>query len=266
MLNRNVFLARLTCLAVISRTNPSTMRSNSPNDPTKILFVDIETVPAVAHYDGLDERAAKLFSDKTRFEQERSGKSAEEVYGDRGGIFAEFGKVVCIGVGALRKEGGKLALRVTSFHGDDEREVLQRFTDLLNKNYQTDDHWLCGHNGKEFDFPWIARRCIVHGIKLPRLLDTGGLKPWEVGFVDTMNMWSFGDRKNFTSLALLCHVLGIPTPKDDIGGADVARVYYEEKDLERIAKYCKKDVVATVQLYLRLKGEVMVGEEGVVLV
>jgi len=242
------------------------MRANHPTDPTKILFLDIETVPAVPDFGQLDERGAKLFADKTRFEQERSGKTAEEVYGDKGGIFAEFGKIVCIGVGALRREGSGYALRAASFHGEDERDILERFTALLNKSYHTDDHWLCGHNGKEFDFPWIARRCIVHGIKLPRLLDVGGLKPWEVGFLDTMKMWSFGDHKNFTSLALLTHLLGIPTPKDDISGADVARVYYEERDLERIATYCKKDVVATAQLYLRLKGEAMVREEDVVLV
>lgn len=242
------------------------MRADHVKDLSKILFLDIETVPMVEHYGGLDERAAKLFSDKTRYEQERSGKSAEDVYDERGGIFAEFGKIVCIAVGAFRREGDRQTLRVTSFHGDDERDLLQRFADLLNKSYHTDEHWLCGHNGKEFDFPWIARRCIVHRIKLPKLLDVGGLKPWEVGFLDTMNMWSFGDRKNFTSLALLTHILGIPTPKDDISGADVARVYYRDKDLERIATYCKKDVVATAQLYLRLKGEAMVREEDVALV
>ena len=230
------------------------MRPDHPTDPSKILFLDIETVPAVYHFGELDEHAAKLFSDKTRYEQERNGRSAEEIYAERGGILAEFGKIVCIGVGALKKEANGHALRVTSFHGDDERDVLQRFTDLLNKSYNTDDHWLCGHNGKEFDFPWIARRCVVHGIKLPRLLDVGSLKPWQVGFIDTMQLWSFGDRKNFTSLALLTHILGISTPKDDISGADVARVYYEEKDVERIATYCRKDVVATVQLYLRLRG------------
>lgn len=249
------------------------MRSDHIKDLSKILFVDIETVPEVYDFGELDERGAKLFSDKTRFEQERSGKTAEELYGDKGGIFSEFGKVVCIGFGGLKREGDGHALRVTSFHGDDERDVLQRFADLLNKSYNTDEHWLCGHNGKEFDFPWIARRCIVHRIKLPKLLDVGGLKPWEVGFIDTMNLWSFGDRKNFTSLGLLTHLLGIPTPKDDISGADVARVYYEDKDLptgqaglERIAKYCKKDVVATAQLYLRLKGEAAVREEHIALV
>jgi DNA polymerase elongation subunit (family B) len=169
-------------------------------------------------------------------------------------------------VGYLQKKADGYSIRVTSFHGDDERDILMRFTDLLNKNYNTDNHWLCGHNGKEFDFPWIARRCVVHGIKLPRLLDVGGLKPWQVGFIDTMQMWSFGDRKNFTSLALLAHILGIPTPKDDISGADVARVYWEDRDVERIATYCRKDVVATVQLYLRLTGLGLVKEEDVAIV
>jgi DNA polymerase elongation subunit (family B) len=242
------------------------MRADHVKDLSKILFLDIETVPAYREFKELDERSAKLFSDKTRFEQERSGKTAEDIYGERGGILAEFGKIVCIGVGGLRKEGNGHALRVTSFHGDDERDLLQRFVDLLDKSYNTDDHWLCGHNGKEFDFPWIARRCIVHRIKLPKLLDVGGLKPWEVGFLDTMNMWSFGDRKNFTSLALLTHLLGIPTPKDDISGADVARVYHEDRDLERIATYCKKDVVATAQLFLRLRGGAVVPEAQVDLV
>lgn len=112
----------------------------------------------------------------------------------------------------------------------------------------------------------IARRCIINRIQVPRILDIGGLKPWEVGHVDTMNLWSFGDRKAYTSLALLAHILGIPTPKDDITGADVARVYYEDKDLERIAAYCKKDVVATAQLYLRLTGRELIAEERIEMV
>lgn len=237
------------------------MRNDNVRDPSKILFLDIETVPQCYRWDDLDERSAQLFSDKTRFEQERSGKSVAEVYGDKGGILAEFGKIICIGVGSLRSEGDALAMRVSSFHGDDEPEVLQRFVDMLDKFYSSDDHWLCGHNGKEFDFPYIARRCVVHGIRLPRLLDIAGLKPWEVGHLDTMNLWSFGDRKAYTSLALLTHILGIPTPKDDISGADVARVYWEDQDLERIATYCRKDVVATTQLYLRLTGRPLVAQE-----
>jgi len=230
------------------------MRPDSARDLTKILFLDIETVPQHHQWSTLDQRTAQLFSDKTRFEQERNNKTAEEIYADKGGILAEFGKIICIGIGSLHKVDDGLALRVTSFHGDDEATVLQQFVELLNKHFNTDEHWLCGHNGKEFDFPYIARRCMVDRIDLPRLLDIGGLKPWEVGHLDTMTLWSFGDRKAYTSLALLTHILGIPTPKDDITGADVARVYYEEGGLERIATYCRKDVVATVQLFLRLTG------------
>lgn len=230
------------------------MRPDSARDLTKILFLDIETVPQHHQWSTLDQRTAQLFSDKTRFEQERNNKTAEEIYADKGGILAEFGKIICIGIGSLHKVDDGLALRVTSFHGDDEATVLQQFVELLNKHFNTDEHWLCGHNGKEFDFPYIARRCMVNRIDLPRLLDIGGLKPWEVGHLDTMTLWSFGDRKAYTSLALLTHILGIPTPKDDITGADVARVYYEESGLERIATYCRKDVVATAQLYLRLTG------------
>lgn len=232
-------------------------------DPSRILFLDIETVPQEYDYSSLDATTARLFSDKTRFEQERNGKSAEEVWNDRGGILAEFGKIVCIGVGSLHRTGEEHQLRVTSFHGANEYDVLTRFTDLLNRHYNADDQWLCAHNGKEFDFPYIARRCVVHNIALPRILDIGGLKPWEVGHLDTMNMWSFGDRKAYTSLALLTHTLGIPTPKDDITGADVARVFYEENGLERIAQYCRKDVVATVQLYLRLSHRALVPEASI---
>lgn len=242
------------------------MRNDHARDLSKILFLDIETVPQHPRWEDLDARSAQLFSDKIRFEQERSGKAAMELYGERGGILAEFGKVVCIGVGSMRGTGSDTALRVSSYHGDDEREVLTRFVEMLDQHYNTDDHWLCGHNGKEFDFPWIARRCIVHRIRLPRLLDIAGLKPWEVGHLDTMTLWGFGDRKAFTSLSLLTHILGIPTPKDDISGADVARVYYEDKDVERIATYCKKDVVATAQLYLRLTGRDLIPEANIILV
>jgi len=242
------------------------MRPDNARELSKILFLDIETVPQQFKWGDLDERTAELFSSKTRFEQERSEKTAEELWGEKGGILAEFGKIICIGVGSIHKSGGTEALRVTSFQGDDEAELLRRFVELLNTHFNTDDHWLCGHNGKEFDFPYIARRCVVHRIKLPRLLDIAGLKPWEVGHLDTMNLWSFGDRKAYTSLALLTHILEIPTPKDDITGADVARVYHVEKDLERIAAYCRKDVVATAQVFMRLTGRRAIKEEDVVMV
>ena len=241
------------------------MRPDHVRDLSKVLFLDIETVPEVYHWNKLDPIMQDLWSAKTRYRQESQGKNAEELYKEAG-IFAEFGRIICIGVGRLEKKDDGHHLRVTAYRDSDEAAVLRQFVELLDKHYDTPDHWLCGHNGKEFDFPYIARRCIVNRIRLPKLLDIGGLKPWEVGHLDTMNMWSFGDRKNFTSLALLAQVLGIPTPKDDISGADVARVYYEEKDLERIAKYCCKDVVATAQLYLRLRGNALMPETHITIV
>lgn len=242
------------------------MRADQVRDLSKILFLDIETVPQHWDWAELDPTAAKLFSDKTRWEQERNEKSAETIYSEKAGILAEFGKIICIGAGHLVREGEEWKLRVTSFENDDERILLQQFSDLLDKYYSTDEHWLCGHNAREFDLPYIARRCIVNRIRLPRLLDNSGAKPWEIGQIDTMSLWCFGDRKAFTSLPLLAYILGVQTPKDDITGADVARVYYVDHDLARIAKYCRKDVVATAQVYLRLTGREIIPDQNIILI
>ncbi len=230
------------------------MRAEQVRDIGKILFLDIETVPQHWNWEDLDPVTARLFSDKTRWEQERTERSVQQIYADRAGILAEFGKIICIGAAYISADREGSRMRVTSFQGDDEQLLLQQFTDLLQQYYNTDEHWLCGHNIKEFDLPYIARRCIVQRVRLPRLLDNSGSKPWEVCHIDTMSLWCFGDRKAFTSLSLLAHILGVPTPKDDISGADVARVYHVDRDLDRIAMYCRKDVIATAQVYLRLTG------------
>lgn len=226
----------------------------------KILFLDIETVPQSYDFKDLDETTAELFNLKTRFQQ-KEGKTVEEIYEERGGILSEFGKIVCISVGFVHHTTTGKEMRLKSFYHDDEETLLKDFARLLNDNYNSPYHILCGHNAKEFDFPYIARRMLINGVKLPNALDIAGKKPWEIAHIDTMELWKFGDYKHYTSLALLCHIFNIPTPKDDISGADVARVYYEEKDLERIKVYCEKDVVALVQLFLRMKGDALV-EEG----
>ena len=157
-------------------------------------------------------------------------------------------------------------LRLKSFYNDDEKVILTGFKELLKKHFNTDKHMLCGHNGKEFDFPYIGRRMLINGIKLPLLLDIAGKKPWEVNHLDTMELWKFGDYKHYTSLNLLTHIFNIPTPKDDIDGSEVHRVYWEEKNLKRIADYCAKDVKATVQLFLRFRGEDLIPEENIEIV
>lgn len=225
----------------------------------KILFLDIETVPQVYQFQDLDEKGQSLFEQKNRF-QVGPEKGIDQVYNERGGILAEFGKVVCISVGMVHDSGQGRAIRLKSFYHDDEETLLKQFKRLLEEHYNTPYHLLCGHNAKEFDIPYICRRMLINGIALPSILQIAGKKPWEINHLDTLELWKFGDYKSFTSLSLLCHVFQIPTPKDDISGADVARVYFEEKNLERIMIYCEKDVVALIQLFLRLKGDALIPE------
>ena len=224
----------------------------------KVLFLDVETAAQVYHFEDLDESAKKLWETKFSY----SDDSPAELY-KKAGIFAEFAKVICVTVGFITPEH---KLRLKSFFGHDEKELLKEFSGLLNKSYGGKEHLLCAHNGKEFDFPFLARRMLINGLKLPKALDIAGKKPWEVQHLDTMELWKFGDYKNYTSLNLLAHVFDIPTPKDDIQGSDVGRVYWEEKDLDRIEVYCRKDVIALTQLFLRFRGEPLIKEEEVEIV
>jgi DNA polymerase elongation subunit (family B) len=225
----------------------------------KILFLDIETVPQVYQFQDLDEKGQALFEQKNRF-QVNPEKGIDQIYNERGGILAEFGKIVCISVGMLHDSGQGRSIRLKSFYHDDEETLLKQFKRLLEEHYNTPYHVLCGHNAKEFDIPYICRRMLINGISLPSILQIAGKKPWEINHLDTLELWKFGDYKSFTSLSLLCHVFQIPTPKDDISGADVARVYFEEKDLPRIMIYCEKDVVALIQLFLKMKGDSLIDD------
>jgi len=230
---------------------------------SKILFLDIETVPEIYKFKDLDDTTADLYLKKNKYIQERDELSDEEVY-ERAGIFAEFGKIVCISVGIVRnKPSGGKEIHMKSFASHDEHKLLLDFAELLNKSYNKPEHSLCGHNAKEFDFPFIARRMLINGIDIPNILDIAGKKPWEVNLLDTMELWKFGDYKHYTSIALLCHIFKVPTPKDDISGADVARVYYEDNDIQRIGEYCEKDVIALIQLFLKFRNEGLVDEENI---
>lgn len=232
-------------------------------DLSKILFLDIETVPQMADYGQLDEETATLWNDKAA-KLSKNEQTGEELY-ERAGIYAEFGKIICISVGMFNlREGGKREFRLHSFYGDDEKLLLREFADMLNNHFNRADNLLCAHNGKEFDFPYVARRMVINRIPIPKILNTVGRKPWEVQHIDTMELWKFGDWKSYTSLKLLTHVLGIPTPKTDIEGKDVARVYYEENDIDRIERYCKRDTLAVAQLLLRFRGEEILNEDQIV--
>jgi uncharacterized protein YprB with RNaseH-like and TPR domain len=219
-------------------------------NPEDILFLDIETVPGAESYDKLDPRIQSLWDKKSKLFRE-SEQTPADVF-QRAGIYSEFGRIICISVGIMKvKEEGSF-IRLKSFFGDKEPALLEDFSDLVTKFCKLrKDAVLCAHNGREFDFPYIARRMIINRLPIPEVLDNAGKKPWEVKLLDTMDLWKFGDYKNFTSLELLTSILGIPTPKDDIDGSMVAGIYYAEKDLPRIVRYCEKDVLAIAQVLLR---------------
>ncbi|MFW6043172.1 MAG: 3'-5' exonuclease [Marinilabiliaceae bacterium] len=230
--------------------------------PEKVMYIDIETVPEHPSFEELDEKMKELWERKSARTTREEISPADDYV--RAGIYAEFGKIVCISAGVIKPENGERTLRVKSFYGDDEKKLLIDFASALKSFTSGPGTNICGHNVKEFDFPYIARRMIVNNLPLPSVLDVAGKKPWEVSFIDTLDLWKFGDYKHYTSLSLLTHILGIPTPKDDIDGSQVASVFYDENDVERIARYCEKDVLATTQLFLRLKGEPLLDPEKVV--
>ena len=235
---------------------------NLKTDLSNILFLDIETVPEHKEWSDLSELTQELYAKKTAY-QRKDEVTPEDFY-ERAGIWAEFGKIICISVAYFTENKGEKVLRVTSFSGDNEKQILLDFRTLIKDHFNKPRHLLCAHNGKEFDFPFIARRMIVHQIELPSKLNLFGKKPWEVPHLDTMELWKFGDYKHFTSLQLLTSILGIPSPKDDIDGSDVARVYYEENDLPRIVDYCEKDTITLAQLLLRFNNEELISEENIV--
>lgn len=215
---------------------------------SKILFLDIETASQFSNFSEMDEGWQNLWEEKTRFQ--RKEDTAEEFYPKRAGILAEFGKVICISCGFFSLNDGKPVLRIKSFYGKDEKQILQGFADLLI--HHAHDYTLCAHNGKEFDFPYLSRRMLINGIALPEQLDTSQAKPWEVPHIDTLEMWKFGDRKNFTSLKLLAALFGVETSKDDIDGSMVGEVFWKDDDLPRIKTYCEKDVVCLAQVFLKI--------------
>ena len=225
---------------------------------SNVLFLDIETVPEYENWSMLSDTSKELFEQKTAY-QRKDEISPEDFY-ERAGIWAEFGKIICVSVGYFIGEKDLKKLRVKSFYGEDEKILLLDFRNLLDTHFNHANKLLCAHNGKEFDFPFLARRMIVHQIALPKKLNLFGKKPWEVTHLDTMDLWKFGDYKHYSSLKLLTHTLGIPSPKDDIDGSDVARIYYQEKDIARIVKYCEKDTIAVAQLLLRFNNEELVKE------
>ena len=226
-----------------------------------ILFLDIETVPQYSSYVELDERMKALWAKKADKIKSNDDDTPEKIY-NKAGIYAEFGKIICISAGYFHEN----SFRITAYGGHDEKEILLSFSNLLNSFNKRSGAVLCAHNGKEFDFPYICRRMLINGLPIPSIIDSSGKKPWETTFIDTMEMWRFGDYKNYTSLELLTAVFNIPTPKDEIDGSMVYDYYWNKKQLDTIIKYCRKDVLAIAQLYLRMKGQALISEDQVLMI
>jgi 3'-5' exonuclease len=230
-----------------------------------ILFLDIETASQHSSFNELPDAWRELWTSKAEgLMRYHANETPESLY-NRAGIYAEFGKIICISCGVIQGWGEEKKLVLKSFYCEDEKELLQQFCGMLSKWTSDNNKYLCAHNGKEFDFPYLCRRMTIHGMKLPSCLQISGRKPWEVSLLDTMELWKFGDYKSYTSLNLLAHVLGIPSPKDDMDGSMVGDIYWSattqeerESSLARIATYCQKDVVTAAQVYLRLQGEELI--------
>lgn len=230
-----------------------------------ILFLDVETVPQYASFDGLPDNWKQLWSLKAAtLLRSREEDTVESIY-ERAGIYAEFGKIVCISCGVVQGSENHRSIVLKSFAGEDERSLLLAFSEMLDKWTAQEPRYLCAHNGKEFDFPYICRRLVINGLPIPLILNMIGKKPWEVTHLDTMELWKFGDFKSYTSLNLLAQSLQVPTPKDDIDGSMVAQVFYEENNLARIVAYCQKDVVTVAQIYLRMLGEALIQENNILI-
>ena len=244
-------------------------------DLSKILFLDVECVSGKANYEELDDDLKYLWKLKSKFvlkkyDEEVTEEDAAAAYKEKAGIYAEFGKIVCISVGVMSRnpQTKEPFVRLKSFASENEKELLKDFSEMVIQYYsKIDTHFFCGHNIKEFDIPYICRRLLINQMPIPYAMDSRGKKPWETkNFLDTLELWKFGDYKNYTSLKLLCAVFGFPSPKDDIDGSEVGRVYWEENDLPRIAKYCEKDVLATVQLLLKYRRDDLLKEEQIIFV
>jgi len=233
----------------------------------EFLIIDIETVSGGEHIETISPELKKHWERKADFIKNPLEKSPEELYSDRAAIYAEFGKIIVIGMAIFHEYKGKPAMRVKAMASHDEKALLIDFKNFIEGKFDQDNLKLCAHNGKEFDFPYLCRRMLINDIKIPWSLNNAGKKPWEINHIDTMELWKFGDWKSFTSLDLLTTIFDIPSSKKEMDGSMVSKTYYEEKaGLQKIAEYCKRDVIATAQLYLRLNNLPLIEESQIQLV
>lgn len=226
---------------------------NVNNILTRTLFIDIETVSRYATYSELPEQMKYFWDQKAQWISNPKEWTSAQLYEKRAAIYAEFGKIICVSIGAYYWKGGELQFKTKSFSGFNEEQILTEFSKLLRNNYSNNNQFICGHNIKEFDVPYICRRMLLQSIEIPKIIDVSGRKPWELHhLLDTMNQWKFGDYKHYTSLEMLCALFDISSPKSNMNGEKVGEVYWKAADLLKIQAYCEADVKATAQLFIKL--------------
>lgn len=243
-------------------------------------FVDTETIPGYKDFNDMPEELARMYERKFGHELANNDPDKfdnfEDHYRARAALYPEFGKIVCLVIGVIfvDDKDKQEKLKLKTLCGRHEDKLLAEAAPIIDKFDS-----LVGHNSKEFDFPYLCKRFYVHGIQLPQILNIAGKKPWEVSLIDTMELWRFGSFKGSTSLELFAHCLGLPSPKQDMTGADVAKVYYEMFDhmkdgelpfeaesaaIQKIGKYCQGDVVTLANCYRKLKYQSVIASENVI--
>lgn len=212
----------------------------------RLFYLDVETTSEKQFFSELTPAWQSLWRQKaTRID---ALKEPEELY-PKAAIYAEFGKIICISIGVLDEKHAEL--RIVSFYGFDEQKILVEFTRWANE-FLDKQSVLAAHNGKEFDFPWIARRLAIQGIPIPKPFQLFGKKPWDIQHIDTLELWKCGDYKHFTSLELLATVFGIHHAKSHLSGDKIHHAFWVEQDISGIAAYCSADVETLARLIGRL--------------
>lgn len=231
---------------------------NKTHKKNQILFLDIETVTESPAYRLLSEDIQALWNHKAsmlRLTAKNGFLDNETMYESKAGIYSEFSKVICISILHYYQVDEKGYVESQSFYPKKEADLLSQFGAYLDAKFdKVNNVKIVGHNIREFDIPFIARRMLIKEVKLPKVFRIGGKKPWQIEhLVDTMSLWKFGDFKNYTSLNLLAKILNVPSPKEELDGSKVHNAYWLYNDLPGIVKYCEKDVLTTAKVFYKLK-------------
>jgi 3'-5' exonuclease len=246
------------------------MKLFSKKEIENLIVIDVETVSGFKSATELPTRLSELWTKRCEYLRRKHSDNEDltdsEIYNQKAGLQAEFGKIICITIGYIRFDANGIpVIKTKSYSGDSEAELLKQFFGFAEQvPTKIPDAKFAGHNIKRFDLPYIFKRGIINGLDVPSNLVLHGKKPWEVNIEDTSDIWSNGVwQESFTSLDILTAVLGIPSPKSDIDGSEVTNVYWNDNDLNRIVEYCERDVAATAQVILKISGLELASEENI---